>query len=236
MPIGVPKSGKRICSRRTEYVVITCEQCGGNREYPPGEIRRRGAIRFCSNECKGKGQIRDGWKIEVACAFCGVAALKRSDHLSARKSPCCSKTCASALRRDPGARWRDPEQIKAYMAEYSAANRGAINAGQQRWKKANRERVQAQQRARRALTGYLPLKNQFWNELKAKYDHCCLACGRREPEVRLEKDHVVPVKSGGTNDPGNFQPLCRPCNARKGNRTIDYRLMWAVHRIRVRET
>jgi 5-methylcytosine-specific restriction endonuclease McrA len=124
------------------------------------------------------------------------------------------------------------------MASYNAANRKALNAAEQRRKKANRDRVNERQRARRVLTGYAPLKNQFWNALKAQYDYRCLACGRQEPEIRLEKDHVVPVLAGGTNDPVNFQPLCHPCNASKGRRAIDYRPpeMAAVHGVTIRET
>lgn len=61
---------------------------------------------------------------------------------------------------------------------------------------------------------------QEWSELCAKYDHRCLACGRKR---RLTIDHVVPVSKGGRNDISNIQPLCFQCNRIKQARIIDYR-------------
>jgi 5-methylcytosine-specific restriction endonuclease McrA len=48
----------------------------------------------------------------------------------------------------------------------------------------------------------------------------CLACGKVS---KLHRDHVVPLVKGGTNYIGNIQPLCRDCNSRKRDKTIDYR-------------
>jgi 5-methylcytosine-specific restriction protein A len=31
----------------------------------------------------------------------------------------------------------------------------------------------------------------------------------------LTADHIVPKAAGGTDQPGNIQVLCRPCNSRK---------------------
>lgn len=62
-----------------------------------------------------------------------------------------------------------------------------------------------------------------WIQLKARYDHTCLCCGQREPDIRLTIDHVIPISKGGRNDIGNIQPLCRSCNSSKGAKSIDYR-------------
>ncbi len=59
-----------------------------------------------------------------------------------------------------------------------------------------------------------------WEELCAHYGNRCLACGSAGP---LTVDHVIPLEKGGTNDISNIQPLCGPCNRRKGTRIIDYR-------------
>lgn len=48
----------------------------------------------------------------------------------------------------------------------------------------------------------------------------CLVCGTRDD---LTVDHVVPLSRGGSNGVSNLQPLCGPCNSRKGRRIIDYR-------------
>jgi 5-methylcytosine-specific restriction endonuclease McrA len=60
--------------------------------------------------------------------------------------------------------------------------------------------------------------------LKKRYNHTCLCCGRREPEIKLEMDHVIPVVLGGSNSIENRQPLCQYCNSSKGTKIIDYRL------------
>jgi 5-methylcytosine-specific restriction endonuclease McrA len=62
-----------------------------------------------------------------------------------------------------------------------------------------------------------------WGELKAYYDYTCLCCGRREPDITLTMDHVVPIAKGGINAIENIQPLCGPCNSSKGTKIVDYR-------------
>ena len=36
-------------------------------------------------------------------------------------------------------------------------------------------------------------------------------------ETMITVDHVIPKSKGGTEEQGNLQPLCKPCNGRKGN-------------------
>lgn len=45
----------------------------------------------------------------------------------------------------------------------------------------------------------------------------CRRCGRGEPEVRLEIDHILPRSKGGTNIDSNLQTLCQACNNWKLN-------------------
>src|SRR3954447_3036299 len=62
-----------------------------------------------------------------------------------------------------------------------------------------------------------------WRELKEYYDYHCLRCGKREPEIRLTKDHIVPVFQGGTDDASTLQPLCDACHLAKGHSAANYR-------------
>lgn len=62
-----------------------------------------------------------------------------------------------------------------------------------------------------------------WEEVKANQDYTCLCCKRREPEIRLTKDHIVPLARGGTDYISNIQGLCLVCNSKKCAKEIDYR-------------
>lgn len=60
-----------------------------------------------------------------------------------------------------------------------------------------------------------------WKYLCKKYDYRCLRCHKRR---KLTADHVIPVSMGGSSNISNIQPLCQPCNSKKGTKTTDYRV------------
>ncbi len=73
----------------------------------------------------------------------------------------------------------------------------------------------SRQRARRrgALGSHT---HKEWLAVLEAYGNCCAHCGTTE---RLERDHIVPIVLGGSDDAANLQPLCRSCNGRKDART-----------------
>jgi len=60
-----------------------------------------------------------------------------------------------------------------------------------------------------------------WIDLLEKYNYTCLCCGATN--VKMTKDHIVPISKGGRDDINNIQPLCITCNISKHTRIIDYR-------------
>lgn len=54
-----------------------------------------------------------------------------------------------------------------------------------------------------------------WEYLKAAYNYKCNICNKKEPIIKLTKDHIISVKSGGSDDISNIQPLCQSCNSKK---------------------
>jgi len=64
---------------------------------------------------------------------------------------------------------------------------------------------------------------QEWIDLKERYGHTCLRCGKQEPQIKLSVDHVVSLVHGGSSDISNIQPLCCSCNKSKQGRSQDFR-------------
>ncbi len=61
-----------------------------------------------------------------------------------------------------------------------------------------------------------------WENLKAQYNWTCPSCKKIEPEIKLTRDHIIPVSRGGSDNIENIQPLCNPCNVLKRTSTIRY--------------
>lgn len=61
-----------------------------------------------------------------------------------------------------------------------------------------------------------------WENLKAQYNWTCPSCLKKEPEVKLTRDHIIAISKGGTDNIENIQPLCNSCNSKKSNKTIRY--------------
>jgi 5-methylcytosine-specific restriction endonuclease McrA len=61
---------------------------------------------------------------------------------------------------------------------------------------------------------YKALKEQR----KHDFDGCCAYCGLSPNFLTI--DHVVPRSQGGTNDPNNLLPACKPCNESKGSQSL----------------
>jgi len=59
-----------------------------------------------------------------------------------------------------------------------------------------------------------------WEVIKRQYDYQCWMCGENEPEIKLTVDHILPTSRNGVNTIDNIQPLCRSCNAKKGNKSV----------------
>lgn len=93
------------------------------------------------------------------------------------------------------------------------------------WKKKHKDKVQHYNflYKTRLRNGIFTLNE--WNELKKFYKFTCPACYRKEPEITLTKDHIMPLCLGGKNTIDNIQPLCLSCNSRKNKRYIKYDLL-----------
>lgn len=67
-----------------------------------------------------------------------------------------------------------------------------------------------------------PHVNISWRAIKERHGYKCVSCGLKEtPSEPLTKDHIVPLSLGGCKGLANIQPMCRECNLKKGNGTIN---------------
>lgn len=136
--------------------------------------------------------------------------------------------------------WRQPDRERAASQAYRSRHREAVRATGRAWYHANRARAKqthrlwvVQNRHKRRSTARLYFARKRgnggsfsaaeWEQLKLHCNYACLCCGRKEPEITLTADHVVPVSKGGSSYIDNIQPLCVACNSGKCDRTIDYR-------------
>lgn|SRR5690606_9191076 len=118
---------------------------------------------------------------------------------------------------------RCKECLRQYYREYYRNNSEKHLERTSDWNKRNPEKRKAIKRRRhfreRGAEGWLGAED--WQRILDTYGHRCLRCGR--DDVPLEADHVIPVALGGTSDPENIQPLCKPCNTSKGAKIMDFR-------------
>jgi len=115
----------------------------------------------------------------------------------------------------------NPEKVNERSRRWAHANPEKVRERGHKWREANIEKARARERirwaSRRAITEEVRLA------LSVFYKYTCLCCGRKEPEIELEFDHVIPLKLGGKDTTENLQLLCRSCNAGKGAKSTDYR-------------
>jgi|JI10StandDraft_1071094.scaffolds.fasta_scaffold399207_2 hypothetical protein len=183
----------------------TCTHCKKLFWIKKSALEREGTGRgkFCSREC-----LKLAGSVVKKCEVCGKEFSIKKSHATSTEKPAgryCSMKCRTVgfdargiLKGENAPRYIDGKsQTKEYVC-----------------RKSNERRAQVKTNG-----GSYTLKE--WEDLCVKYNHKCLACGRND--VLLTVDHVIPIKSGGTNHISNIQPLCKSCNCKKSAKHIDYR-------------
>jgi 5-methylcytosine-specific restriction endonuclease McrA len=138
---------------------------------------------------------------------------------------------------------RYPERYRAMVEKYDKSEKGRESQRRRRdkyakiirdriraWGRKNPDKIRAYglagTRKRRALIlgAVGTFSEEEFNKLCAYHGERCLMCNMTY--VKLCADHVIPLSMGGSNDIDNIQPLCKPCNSKKGTKQWDFRLEW----------
>jgi 5-methylcytosine-specific restriction endonuclease McrA len=203
------------------YPPQTCTQCGESKliseYYRTNPNRTAGRCKSCLSTANKK------WRIENADRRAEYMRQYRAENVEAIRA-----INRRGMRKHRSIHPDDPGYRQARIdasKDYRANNTAKVAENRRRRYLANPEKYHAAQHRYRALKrgGGGRHTADEWLELKDKYGHVCLMCGVAEPEIKLSRDHIVPICRGGWDDIGNIQPLCRPCNSVKGTRVLDLR-------------
>jgi 5-methylcytosine-specific restriction endonuclease McrA len=149
--------------------------------------------------------------------------IKRSGKHDTRCRDCIAKMMRARYKEDPasmrqsGERYRSKRKsegrpVGAYRHKTKAQKLRAAQYVKE-WRARNGEQFSNEARQsvqmRRSLA-YL----KAWPVIVEHYGNKCLGCGATASALCF--DHVVPISQGGANLLTNGQPLCRACNAFKG--------------------
>lgn len=109
----------------------------------------------------------------------------------------------------------NPEKVHQSILKSKTKRREVDKEYNQRWAKENPIKVANYNHKRRSLLKNESFTKQEWEHLKELHKQKCALCKKKE---KLTIDHIIPLSKGGSNLISNIQPLCKPCNSRKGNR------------------
>lgn len=178
---------------------------------------------------------------EQECIGCGRVLSAKQFHIKNTRTGRRHARCKDCRVAEKAAYTNANRQaIKARDAAYREARRDEPTERQRAWREAHPER--AAQIARKSKAVHKDTVNAAthrrrarikgnggtwtaaeWAAIKAQQDYRCLMCGRREPDIALTVDHIVPVSRGGRNVAANLQGLCKSCNSKKHRRVLDLR-------------
>jgi 5-methylcytosine-specific restriction endonuclease McrA len=170
---------------------------------PTGVYQRKITIPKCHPESKHRAK--------GLCLSCYQKQRMKIDKNRQKKKEC-----------SDGWYQKNKERLKRKASKYYAHNINKCKRGMRAYREKHPEMnivKHSKRRARKLLSGG-SFTAAEWKALCKLHGNKCLCCGKRR---KLAADHVIPVSKGGSSNIENIQPLCQPCNSRKGTKTTDYR-------------
>ena len=128
------------------------------------------------------------------------------------------KACVQEYNRE----YRQSAAGKDADQHYRQSEKGRAMQ-QRRWLSEAAKQAARRRRARKAGCIGSHTREEFVALCK-RHDFRCLGCGEQFPLEELTEDHLIPIGPGVSDRVDNIQPLCSPCNSKKGRRTVRYLL------------
>lgn len=216
------KDGKgKFCSKKCFNLYHTkeciCKNCGKKYRNP---ISQDGD-KYCSRKCYlaseefrefhkkiGKKYLK---REILKCQYCGKEMQVQPSRIKNGRGKYCSLAC-----RNLG--YSLPEEVKKEKSRQRVRE----------YREKNHDWYIAIKQKRRALQNGFggEFTKEQWQNLKKTFNYTCPICKRKEPEITLTVDHIIPlvkwkkfteknIVSYKWNDIENIQPLCGSCNSKK---------------------
>ena len=152
------------------------------------------------------------------CKICvnQESAEYRSRNPEKRKFTCATYRAKNAEKvKQAWLNWKNKDPIRAnrVQREWVNRNKESVLATKARWRAENHSKTREISANRSSASG-----NHIGKEISSlviKQKHKCACCAVSIKDG-YHKDHIQPLKSGGSNDILNIQLLCAFCNLSKG--------------------
>ena len=198
------------------YVKHLCRACAAKKarewrmEKNPDRYHEYAKERIDSGKAKA---YSDRWKVENRERYLESRRLWRQRPENKVKT----REYNQRRRDEPGFR----EKQRAWNASWKSRNADHVKAYQREWADAHRGYFVTKANERRTAMAALPstLTEPEWERALAWFGNGCAYCGTTG--VRLNREHVVPVKHGGGYTAANIIPACGRCNSSKGAHDMD---------------
>lgn len=196
--------------------------------YRAGEHGHQVWCKMCFSS-RNRNRFKGERPSEKPCRICGKTKPGQEFGISCENSDGLDSRCR-ACRKEAGKVYRalhpDPCRERCLNWQRSNPEKRAAIARRFRRRHLAEDVRKVTERKRMLLAAEGTHTPEEWNKMKHQFGNRCVCCGVIEKDAalgRITKDHILPIRAGGSNWISNIQPLCVPCNTRKGSRCIDYR-------------
>jgi len=170
---------------------------------------------------RGKIRINSRLGENKQCLYCHKEFYVKRDEMKKGWGKFCSNKCRGLFNKGKPIPWFKGIKYKATPGSFK---KGLIPWNYKGGISKTKEYIAFYKRRRKLLQKNVFPKHTLeeWVELKKQYNYTCPSCNRKEPEIKLTVDHIVPLSKSGQDTQDNIQPLCVSCNSRKSTKIIRY--------------